>query len=53
MGKTTVMWFNDYLATAPRHTWHQVCVPEFESTRTVVLLNLRTLEATPVSFEGF
>jgi len=30
-----------------------VCVPEFESTRTVVLLNLRTLEATPVSFEGF
>ena len=29
-----------------------MCVPEFSSTGTVVLVNLRTLECTPLTFAG-
>ena len=46
--------FETRLLTAGEVKTRLICVPSFAKQRTVVLLNLRTLDATPLSFpDGF
>lgn len=42
--------FNYYFSDSDGSKTRLVCIPSFAATRTVVILNLRNLECTPMSF---